>query len=190
MRTLEAVSVTTAEAGGVRSLSSRLPETLPSVLERLLPFFFFASAGGPWVLRPTNRPTVCLVVTQQSPRVKKNKTPASPTKRLPKTTSTLSNKEGGADHKKDSEKSRSYTSECGNHIVMVVWWGRRNWWDGLPQSQTAGLTLLPHHASPRLSIVFYHLSKYRDGHCKFFWVTRCFLKEQSSHGHVPALKIS
>jgi hypothetical protein len=41
-----------------------------------------------------------------------NNTPAAPTKRLPKTTSTLSNKEGGADHKKDSEKARSYTSEC------------------------------------------------------------------------------
>ena len=39
-------------------------------------------------------------------------TPASPTKRLPKTPSTPSNKEGGADHKKDSEKARSYTSEC------------------------------------------------------------------------------
>ena len=38
--------------------------------------------------------------------------PVSPTKRLPKTPSTLSNKEGGADHKKDSEKARSYPSEC------------------------------------------------------------------------------
>jgi hypothetical protein len=42
----------------------------------------------------------------------RNNTPSTPTKRLPKTTSTLSNKEGGADHKKDSEKARSYTSEC------------------------------------------------------------------------------
>jgi hypothetical protein len=37
----------------------------------------------------------------------RNKTPAAPTKRLPKTPSTPSNKEGGADHKKDSEKARS-----------------------------------------------------------------------------------
>jgi hypothetical protein len=41
-----------------------------------------------------------------------NNTPSAPTKRLPKTPSTLSNKEGGTDHKKVSEKARSYTSEC------------------------------------------------------------------------------
>jgi hypothetical protein len=36
----------------------------------------------------------------------RNKTPAAPTKHLPKTPSTPSNKEGGTDHKKDSEKAR------------------------------------------------------------------------------------
>ncbi len=39
-------------------------------------------------------------------------------------------------------------------VVMVVWWGRRNWWDGSAQSQTTGLTLLPHHGSPRLKHSF------------------------------------
>ncbi len=39
-------------------------------------------------------------------------------------------------------------------VVMVVWWDRRNWWDGSAQSQTAGLTLLPHHDSPGLKHSF------------------------------------
>jgi hypothetical protein len=75
-------------------------------------------------------------------------------------------------------------------VVMVVWWVRRNWWDGSTQSQTAGLTLLPHHASPRLNHSFYHNVENILWTLQNHFTTRCFPKEQSVHGHVPALEIS
>ena len=54
-------------------------------------------------------------------------------------------------------------------VVMVVWWGRRNWWDGSTQSQKAGLTLLPHHASPRLKHSFLPpFENICDGHSRTF----------------------
>ncbi len=53
---------------------------------------------------------------------------------------------------------------------MVTRWVRRNWWDGSGQSQTVGLTLLPHHhTSPRLKYSFYHVSKYCEDITKSFY---------------------
>ena len=70
-------------------------------------------------------------------------------------------------------------------VVMVVWWVRRNWWDGSAQSQTiAGLTLLPHHDSPRLKHSFLPRVEILWWTLQNLFTTRCFLKEQSVHGHV------
>ena len=76
-------------------------------------------------------------------------------------------------------------------VVMVVWWVRRNWWDGSTQSQTSGLTLLPHHVSRRLKYsFFYHLSKiFVDGQCKTFLPQDVSSKSHPSMATWPALKI-
>jgi hypothetical protein len=56
--------------------------------------------------------------------------------------------------------------------VAVVWRGRRNGWDWLALSQTAGLTLLPHHVPSRLKHSFLR-------HVQILWMMTFQNLEQS-----------